>query len=118
MFCPFGPEGTGRSVEKQYGVENNSMAMLFGVCIGYTALMIAIGYVALVLQLRVRLRRKAATPTAAQRSLAAQVLDLPPYALEFTARAAGNAGAQAGGERAKPRGRLGAVLLQRLKRVA
>lgn len=57
--------------------------MLFGVCVGYAALIIAIGYVALVLQLRTQLKRK---PPAAQRaagSLAERVLDLPPYALKL-----------------------------------
>ncbi len=80
-FCFFGADGTGRDVERQYGVNNDSMAMLFGVCIGYTAIIVCIGYLALVLQLRSQLVRK--TPhDHAGGSLAERVLDLPPYALE------------------------------------
>ena len=84
-FCPFGPEGSGRDVERQYGVAGDSTAMLFGVCIGYTALIIAVGYIALVLQLRSKLIRKAPTHRTGGGSLAERVLDLPPHALALLA---------------------------------
>lgn len=83
-FCFFGAEGSGRDVERQYSVNNDSMAMLFGVCLGYTAIIISVGYLALVLQLRSKLVRKAPHQQTGGR-LAERVLDLPPYALDSLA---------------------------------
>jgi hypothetical protein len=60
--------------------------MLFGVCIGYTVLILIIGYTALVLQLRSKLRRKGPAAREPGGSIAARVLQLPPYALAFTTR--------------------------------
>jgi hypothetical protein len=100
LFCPFGPDGSGADVERQYGVGGDSMVMLFGVCIGYAVLIIAIGYLALVLQLRVKLQRKAPRGNAnghGGAGIAARVLDLPPYALAFATRAAGQQGGGAAG---------------------
>ena len=90
-FCPFGPAGSGRDVERQYGVEGNSMAMLFGVCVGYAALICIIGYIALVLQLRAQLRRKPPAAHAPGDTAAARVLDLPAYALACQRQAHGEA---------------------------
>jgi hypothetical protein len=102
IFCPFGANGSGEDVERQYGVAGDSMVMLFGVCIGYAALIIVIGYLALVLQLRVQLQRKAPARRRGDAnghhndgSIAARVLDLPPYALAFASR--GGGGQQGGG---------------------
>jgi hypothetical protein len=86
-FCPFGTDGSGRDVEKQYGVQGNPMVMLFGVCIGYTAIILLVGYVALVMQLRAHVQRKASHPAGE-----AVALGLPPHALAFSAPSAdGNA---------------------------
>ena len=81
-FCPFGTDGNGRDVEKQYGVQGNPMVMLFGVCIGYTAIILLVGYVALVMQLRAHVQRKASRPAGE-----AVALGLPPHALAFSAPA-------------------------------
>ena len=81
-FCPFGTDGSGRDVEKQYGVQGNPMVMLFGVCIGYTAIILLVGYGALVMQLRAHVQRK---PSHAAGK--AVTLGLPSHALAFSARA-------------------------------
>ena len=87
-FCPFGPDGSGKDVEKQFGVQGNSLVMLFGVCIGYTALIIMVGYIALVMQLAARVKRKPPHSTSE-----AVVLGLPPYALAFALRTPSEAAA-------------------------
>ena len=102
-FCPFGTDGSGRDVEKQYGVQGNPMVMLFGVCIGYTAIILLVGYVALVMQLRAHVQRKASHPAGE-----AVALGLPPHALAFSAPSAdGNAPA------AEPRKSVGSLLRRR-----
>jgi hypothetical protein len=112
FFCPFGAEGSGRDVERQYGVQHDSYGMLFGVILGYTALILLLGYVALVLQLRSQLRRKPAVPPAPPASAAARVLGLPAHALAFAepaaeAGSAGSAPERKGGVAGQLRRRFG-----------
>ena len=91
------------------------MAMLFSVCVGYTVLIIIIGYCALGLQLRSQLRRKAPSHHAPQQSAAARVLGLPEYALAFAAKGKQS---PAGSEPRREDGRLRRFLRKRGTRTA
>ena len=104
-FCFFGSDGSGRDVERQYGVKGNPMAMLFGVCIGYTALILLVGYIALVMQLRAHVQRKPSHPAGE-----AVALGLPPHALTFAAPARS---AQSDAAAAPPRKAAGPLLRRR-----
>ncbi len=113
-FCFFGLNGSGRDVERQYGVEHISMIGFFGVCIGYAALMGIIGFVALVKQFRVQLRRKASHPPHPEAGAAYNTLGVRMR--ELSRAPAGEqkrAGAAPGEADKGPRGSLAMRVLRR-----
>ena len=61
-FCPFGPQGSGRDVERQYGVDGISTIGYIAVCVSYAVLMAAIGYAALLFRFSVQMRRRPSHP--------------------------------------------------------
>jgi hypothetical protein len=91
--CFFGPDGDGRSVERQYGVEGINTGAYFGICVAWIAAMGCVGYCALLKQFTVRLRRKPKKAAQPEESAAYRLLGV---------RAAEIGGAAGGAQAAVP----------------
>ena len=91
--CFFGPDGDGRSVERQYGVEDINTGAYFGICVAWIAAMGCVGYCALLKQFTVRLRRKPKKAAQPEESATYRVLGV---------RAAEIGGAGSGAQAAAP----------------
>ena len=79
--CFFGPDGTGRAVERQYGVEDINVGAYFGICITWIVVMGCVGYGALLKQFTVRLRRKPKKPTQPEESATFRLLGVRSAAI-------------------------------------